>query len=181
MIFLMNKNQIIGGIIVLVIGSLILTILSVPVKNFLDPPKATPLVSDSYNEKFCPAKVQFSSYGDKTSPFEVKLQNDGDDGVLYVRISSDQLLTISKDEDTFKATSQKKWIMDSEEYQEFNFELKRKKEEETGNITIKIEYGCYENIWGRNFYCDEKHRCCNYAKKDNTYYELINEKCSAEG
>jgi len=172
----MGKDSISVGIAVAVIGGLLIIIFGNPIKDVMTPPESIPIAQ--YNEKVCPASFYFKSYEDNTADFSVKFQNIGDDGTLFVTLSSEELLSRASDEEEFQSNSTKAWVVNSRQYQDFKFELKQIDDESVNNVTISFVYGCYEKVIGKNFYCKQYTRCCNYQKEERgSNYNLINQIC----
>lgn len=178
----MAKDSIKAGIIIAVIGGVIggilLLILGNPIVDILTPPEAIPIAQ--YNEKFCPTRIYFPNYGDKTATFSIKFQNIGDDGVLFVTFLSDKILSRPEETENFGINSTKAWSVNSRQSQDFNFQIKKNEDIDTiKNFTIVVNYGCYENVLGHNFDCKQYQRCCNYQKDkySETYFTLLNERC----
>lgn len=165
-----------GVIFVGVIVGLLILILGAPIKSIITPPEAIPVAQ--YNEKFCPDNLYFQSYSNKTSPFSVKFQNIGDDGSLFVALHSDSLLSKTKNEGEYKLNSTMSWLLNSRQYQDFNFELMQNNSMNLENFTIYLDYGCYKSTLGYNFYCKQYSRCCSYQKnKDDSNKYLLKDAC----
>lgn len=158
-----------------VIVGLLVVIFSNPIQNILEPPEAIPIVQ--YGEKVCPTQLNLF---DGKSSFSIKLQNAGDDGILFVKLSSDKILSRKDATEMFNTTSVKAWVSNSKQYQDFNFEIGTNESSVNDNFTMSFEYGCYETVWGFNFFCKQSKRCCNYKKNpiySGNYYDLVNEVC----
>ena len=138
-------------------------------------PEAIPSVQTN-TEEVCPQSLNFIS-GEDIEDFSLTIKNAGDDGTLYVLLSSDNFL-IRKDEyEEFSSNSTEKWFVSSQNSQTFDFEIrKNSSKEEIENFTINAYYGCYKQIFGsflRN--CKQSTKSCYYEKENSYSYKLISE------
>lgn len=165
--------------LIIAIIVLILTIIALPqVQDALDKPEVRFIAQ--YEEEICPRSLYFPDYRDHTADFKIRLQNTGGDGIIWMSISSEQLLSMSSDMDQFNHITTKEWYLNSKDSTDYNFKIKLNmiNEEEPENVTIEILAGCYEEVWGMRFNGTTIKKCCSYNRtKREWYYELIGKSC----
>lgn len=166
----------IKGILIGLLSGIILIILGVIIPDIMNPPEIT-RVTTPYG-KFCPNSIKFDS-GNGMANFEIKVKNSGDDGILFVKLNSDKLISRKNNEGEYTSNSEKAWPVDSKKIGTFGFDLKEREDiENIENFTISLDYGCYEKIIGLPFGYKQENCYCDYQKE--TYrdeFKLLNETC----
>ena len=151
------------GILIIVISTLILALVS----GFFTSPK---IIRNTNNDGiFCPTSIRHSY--DSDIDFKIKLSNKGSGGTIIVSVNSPELLSKGASLDTFNKSAIRNWFVDSGEFQDFDFELR--KNDSILNISVNGYFKC-----GKIF-CQKQQFCCNYFKEreDSSRYDLIDEKC----
>ncbi|MEK6909333.1 MAG: hypothetical protein AABX23_04755 [Nanoarchaeota archaeon] len=155
-----TSKQILTGIAVFVLGSLIIGAIS----GLFSSPKPIRILNTE--QEVCPLGTWFDFNGEGS--FSIELKNEGSTGNLFVNISSNELLVKNKERAIFSNSSLNQLVTSAGDSQRFNFETLRKNQE-SENITIRVDYGCTK------LFCKKYYFCCEYSKEDKDNYNLVRE------
>jgi len=172
----MAKQWIVGiitSVIAIVIAGIVVFLIQSPVQEAISGPKV--FAVPQYEEKICPEVISFKTL-EQIAPFSVKLQNIGDDGMLTMKISSDELLSRKSDVDEFMEENLKEFFVSAKESKDFKFELKPKKAG-MNLFSLNLIFSCYEKVITGTVRCDDQVLCCKYEKKEGADFKLVSQTC----
>ncbi|WP_197076086.1 hypothetical protein [Methanosarcina sp. MTP4] len=126
-------TQILVGVVVIVAASLVVELINAP--------QIIP-VEDNYGN-IVPETITFNTNGEVSDGFSLMLRNTGDDdGNIYVKIRSDEILSRTDNRENFETTSEKIYFVERKQNARFNFDLKlNENAENIDNFTITVTCG----------------------------------------
>ncbi|WMW22923.1 hypothetical protein RE476_03615 [Methanolobus mangrovi] len=172
MVDILGENKtiatILGAIIVGLVGILLLN----PLGDYMEPPN--PLTCIQENDEVVFNSLTFNDWDDYMADFRVTMKNVGDDGDVFVTISSNQVLSRYKDRSEFDWSSSEGHYLQRNEVVNFDYKLYLPQDSEfIDNFTIYIEYYSIDDIHGYLATTDKISESYTYQKTGDYTYSLI--------